>query len=148
MEAVYQYSGEVFVFTVYPDRLIIGRKRGLDKAAWCAMCGQPLGQSPVGQFHRYCSNVCRERDTDTREKTKWWKPAPVDSTCEEEASFPLIDIQAISGNKSGAVITVWTDETKGHDFYIDERNNFEALLNALDYAQHLYLDNLSRLAES
>jgi len=83
--------------------------------------------------------VCRERDADTQEKTRWWKSAPIDSSYEEEASFPLVDIQAISGDKSGSIITVWTDETKGHDFYIDERNNFEALLNALDNAEHIYL---------
>jgi hypothetical protein len=85
--------------------------------------------------------VCRKREK--RKKAKLEKATPASSVYEEALSFPLMDIQAIFGDKSGSVMTVWTGETTHHDFYIDERNGFDAILEALVNAKSPCLDKSS-----
>jgi predicted nucleic acid-binding Zn ribbon protein len=70
MGTIYQYSGKVFIFTVYPDRITIKRKKGLDDTSWCVVCGRPLEQPSTGRRRKYCSDKCRKRDS--RKRSKRW----------------------------------------------------------------------------
>jgi endogenous inhibitor of DNA gyrase (YacG/DUF329 family) len=154
VEPVYQHLGEVFIFTVYSDRVTIRRRGGLDETKWCAVCGKPLEQPSTGRRRKYCSDRCRKRDARTRAKRlKSVAEAQSEAKVQthlapgEEISIPLMDIQATSGSKDWSVMTIWTGLTTGQSFYVGNREEFEALWEAIYRAEQVYLDELNQPVE-
>jgi len=117
---LYQYSNEVFIFTIYPDKLTIKRKDGLDETNWCALCGKPIVQLSPKRHRKYCSDGCRERYS--RSKVK------------KETLIPLMDIQAMTSEDAGTVLEIWTGIATSQVYYVGNQEELVTLMEAIGNA--------------